>query len=205
MYKFSYFTETDNEKVIAFIKENSFAVVTGFGEQYPVASHIPLETEMKDGKLFLSGHLMRNTDHHKAFEKNNHVLVIFNGPHCFVNANWYPNTNSGSTWNYMTVHAKGKIKFTGEEGAYKAVEEITKKYVGENTAASFDKLTPEYISKMTKAIVGFTIEVEQLDNVFKLSQNHDAATRTYIASKLKEKGDANSVAIAKEMEHRLNI
>jgi predicted FMN-binding regulatory protein PaiB len=29
MYKFKYFTEDDNEKVIAFMKENSFAIITG--------------------------------------------------------------------------------------------------------------------------------------------------------------------------------
>jgi transcriptional regulator len=201
MYKFSYFTEEDNDKVIDFIKENPFAIITGFGDPYPVASHIPLEVEIINGQLFLSGHLMKNTDHHKAFMQNDNVLVIFTGPHCFVSANWYPNPAGGSTWNYMTVHAKGKIKFTGEEGAYKAVQDITKKYVGENTPASFDQLTPEYISKMTKAIVGFTIEVESIDNVFKLSQNHDEATRKNIIAKLKERGDANSIQVAAAMEN----
>ena len=33
MYKFSYFTEQDDEKVIAFIKDNSFAMVTGKGDK----------------------------------------------------------------------------------------------------------------------------------------------------------------------------
>ena len=92
------------------MKENSFAVITGFGEQYPVATHIPLEIEInEDGKIFLNGHLMKNTDHHKAFENNENVLVIFNGPHTYVSASWYENPQVASTWNYMAVHAKGKI------------------------------------------------------------------------------------------------
>lgn len=36
-------------------------------------------------------------------------LVIFTGPHCYVSASWYVTKNVASTWNYMDVHAKGKI------------------------------------------------------------------------------------------------
>ena len=51
MYKFPYYTETDKDKVIAFIQENYFAAITGHGDEYPVATQIPLEIEIKeDGK-----------------------------------------------------------------------------------------------------------------------------------------------------------
>ena len=203
MYKLPYFTEADPEKVISFMKENAFAVVTGVGDEYPVASHLPLNFETREDKIFLTGHLMRNTDHHKAFEKNEHVLVVFNGPHCFVSADWYNNPTVGSTWNYITVHAKGRIKFTDDEGTYKAINAITNKYVGTGTAASFDKLPEEYITRLLKAIVGFEIEVISFDNVFKLSQNHDEADRKNIIKHLKERADGKSVAIAKEMEREM--
>lgn len=201
MYKFPYFTEEDNDKVIAFMKENSFAVITGFGEQYPVASHIPVAVEMnEEGRLFLYGHLMKNTDHHKAFEKNENVLVVFNGPHTYVSASWYSNPQSASTWNYLAVHAKGKIKFTDEEGTYRAIEAVTNKYEGTESAAAFHKMPKEYITKMMKAIVGFSIEVESFENIFKLSQNQSAENRKSIIDHLKQRGDFHSDAIAKEME-----
>ena len=203
MYKLPYFTEQDQEKVITFMKENSFAMVTGFDDEYPVASHLPLNFEPRGEKIFLTGHLMKNTDHHKAFEKNENVLVVFNGPHCFVTAEWYTQPISGSTWNYITVHAKGKINFLDEAGTLKAINAITNKYVGMNNAASFDKLPDEYISRMVKAIVGFEIEVISFDNVFKLSQNHDEADRKVIIQKLKERGDCNSLAIAEAMGDRI--
>jgi transcriptional regulator len=53
---------------------------------------------------------------------------------------------------------------------------------------------------MVKAIVGFSIEVEALDNVFKLSQNRDEASQQNIIEQLRKRGDANSAAIANEME-----
>ena len=203
MYKLPYFTEQDKNTVISFMKANPFAVVTGAGSEFPVASHLPLHFENREEKIFLTGHLMRNTDHHKAFEKNNHVLVIFNGPHCFVSAEWYKNPASGSTWNYMTVHAKGKIHFLDEPGTRKAVNDITDKYVGKDKVASFDRLTDDYINSMVKAIVGFEIEVLSFDNVFKLSQNRDIEERRHIIQKLRERGDMQSMAVAEEMEKKL--
>jgi transcriptional regulator len=204
MYKFSYYTEQDTEKVIAFMKDNAFALITGTGEKYPVATQIPLEIKIKDGKIFLEGHLMRKTDHHLAFEKNNNVLVLFTGPHCFVSASWYTNPGVGSTWNYLTVHAKGKISFTDEEGTLKAVKAVSDKYEGTTSEGAFDNLPKEYIDHMVKAIVGFSIEVETLDNVFKLSQNRDVESQKNIIEQLKKRGDGNSVMIAEEMERRLN-
>ena len=204
MYKFPYYIEADTEKVIEFMKKNSFAIVTGLGEHYPAATHLPLEVEVaEDGKILLSGHMMKKTDHHIAFKKNENVLVIFNGPHAHVSASWYTNPVMGSTWNYMTVHAKGKIKFKDEQGTYEAVKAITNKYEGPESAASFDKLPHEYIDSMVKAIEGFTIEVESFENTFKLSQNRDKASQKNIIEQLKKRGDRNSAAVAEEMEKRL--
>jgi len=203
MYKFPYYTEQDEQQVIAFMKENAFALITGIGEQYPVATQIPLSTEIKAGKIFLHGHLMRKTDHHLAFEKNNNVLVLFTGPHCFVSASWYSNPSVGSTWNYMTVQAKGKITFTDEEGTYNAVKAVSDKYEGTASAGAFNNLPKEYIDHMIKAIIGFSIEVESFENTFKLSQNRDEASQKNIIEQLKKRGDENSFTIAVEMEKRL--
>jgi len=204
MYKFDYYTEHDEKIVLDFMKSHPFAIITGMGEKYPVASHIPLDIEEKNGKIFLHGHLMKKTDHHQAFENNNNVLVIFNGPHCYVSASWYTTPQMGSTWNYMTVHAKGKISYTDEAGTIAAVRAITEKFEGKDSLASFDKLPTAYVDAMVKAIVGFTIEVETLDNVFKLSQNRDEISILHIIAQLKQRGDANSIMIAEEMEQRLN-
>jgi transcriptional regulator len=203
MYKFSYYTEQDHEKVIDFMKQNSFALITGIAEAFPVATQIPLIIKINEGKIFLEGHMMKKTDHHLAFEKNSNVLVLFTGPHCFVNANWYTDPKMGSTWNYMTVHAKGKITFMDEEGTRNAVKAISDEYAGTLSESAYDNLPATYINHMVKAIQGFTIEVEAFDNVFKLSQNRDKESQKNIIKQLRKSGDANAAAIAHEMETRL--
>lgn len=130
-------------------------------------------------------------------------MVIFTGPHCFVNANWYTDPHVGSTWNYMTVQAKGKISFMDEEGTRNAVKAVSDKYAGTGTEGSFDNLPKEYIGHMVKAIAGFSIEVESIENTFKLSQNRDKASQKNIIAQLRKQSDGNSSAIADEMEKRL--
>ena len=153
--------------------------------------------------MIFTGHIMRNTDHHKAFELNNNVLVVFNGPHCHVSASWYTDPLSGSTWNYMTVHAKGKITFGDEPGTRKIVELITNKFESPESEAAFSKLPVEYVDRLVKAIIVFTITVDSIDNVFKLSQNHHVETRNSIIRHLNARGDANSLGIAAEIEKRI--
>lgn len=205
MYKLDHFTEKNTNKIIAFIKANSFALVTGFGDEYPVATQIPLEIICIADKLFLTGHIMKKTDHHLAFAKDDKVLVVFSGPHCYVSASWYNNPQSASTWNYMTVQAKGKIIFTDEEGTYKAIQSLTGKYEETASSAAFNKMPKAYVMPMLKAIIGFTIEVESLAATFKLSQNKQPDEQRNIIHQLRNRGDEQSVKIAGEMENLIII
>jgi transcriptional regulator len=204
MYKLAHFTETNDVAVIDFMKENSFAIITAIGETYPVATQVPLFIDINQaGKIFLAGHIMRKTDHHKAFEKNENVLVLFTGPHTYVSASWYTQPQTASTWNYMTVHAKGKISLLDETATYEAIKNITNKYEGTATAAAFNKMEDDYIASMLKAIIAFSIEVETIENVFKLSQNRDEQSKKNIIEGLQQRADENSKMIAAEMLKRM--
>jgi transcriptional regulator len=202
MYKLPYFTEEDDETVFEFIQKHPFAIIAGINGNVPVATHVPLDIKRIEGRISFTGHMMKNTDHHKAFAENENVLVIFTGPHCYVSAGWYVKKEVASTWNYIDVHARGTIKFANEEETKKIVEGITNRYEGLESPAAFDKLPPEYVDRLVKAIIGFTIEVSLIENVFKLSQNHDEKTRESIIQKLEHDGDAGSKAIALEMKKR---
>lgn len=200
MYKLPYFTETDEEKVFEFMQKTTFSLITGIYQGRPVATHVPLEVKRKNGKVILTGHIMKGTGHHKAFAENEKVLVIFSGPHCYVSASWYVKKNVASTWNYMDVHAIGNIRLVGEEETKKIIRNITNKYENEDSESAFNKLPEEYVDSLLKAIAGFHIEVESIENVFKLSQNHDEVTRKQIIENLRKTNDYFAGEIAKEME-----
>jgi transcriptional regulator len=117
MYSLPYYKEKNKEVIIQFIHEHPFAFLTGCKENgEPTATQIPVFIDNRDGKYFLSGHMMRQTDHHKAFEKNPNVLAVFTGPHTYVSASWYDNPRQASTWNFMSVHVRGLLKYLDEDG-----------------------------------------------------------------------------------------
>lgn len=203
MYKFSYYREIDEKKVLEFMREQSFAMVIGMGDQFPAATQLPLEVTEENGKIWFTGHLMRNTDHHRAFEKNKNVLVIFSSPHAYIDANWYKQKAKASTVNYMSVHAQGIIHFLDETGTRKTIEQITDKHIGKNTEASFAHLPEAYIQQNLKAIIGFRVEVTQLDHVFKLSQNYDAEDRAAIVTELEKRKTPGDLFIAHQMKKQL--
>jgi len=203
MYKVAYYNDVPHERMVAFMKANSMAIVIGFGLEYPAASHLPLELIEENGKTKLSGHLMRKTDHHLAFEKNENVLVIFSSPAAVISAEWYAEPAVASTINYMTVHAKGKIKFTDEAGTREAIRKITDKEIGINNPASFNNISEEYVAAMVKAIVGFTIEIENMEAVFKLSQNRNEKDFLNIIINLEQRNEPGDIFIAQQMKNLL--
>jgi|SRR6218665_74918 len=204
MYSLPDYKEQDDEVIRKFIDDNPFAFVSGCdADNKPVATQVPVFIEEENGKKILRGHLMKNTDHHKAFLHNPNVLVVFTGRHSYVSATWYSNPHTASTWNYMSVHAKGLMTFLDDEGLIEVLKKTTLHFEGNNEKSStyFDNIDEGYKQKYMKAIVAFEIEVTSLDHVFKLSQDKNAESYKNIKAKLKEQG-GDAQAIADEMEKR---
>lgn len=204
MYNFSYFKEKDRQVILDFIEDNPFAFLAGSylsGKQ--VATQIPILFEERNEELFLQGHIMRNTDHHKSFVENPNALVVFTGPGTYVSASWYSNSQIGSTWNYMSIHVSGQMNFMSSDELIEFMRKFTLKFEKGNTESStiYDNLPDSFLSKMMPAIVGFEIKADNIDNVFKLSQNRDEKSYLNIISKLEAQG-GNSALIALEMKKR---
>ena len=203
MYNLPYFKEKDQQVVLDFIRQHPFAFIAGCSEDgKPVATQIPVFIDERDGKLFLSGHIMKNTDHHKAFLHNSNVLAVFTGAHTYVSASWYEEKEQASTWNYISVHAKGILKFLDEQALLDVLKRTTNHFENNPySGANFEDLSAEYIQRLAKAIIAFEVEVLQIDNVFKLSQNRDEKSYHTIMDKL-EAQDADGKYIAEEMKKR---
>lgn len=204
MYNLPYFKENDPQEVLRFIHEHPFAFLTGCDEaSKPVATQVPVFMEEKDGRLYLTGHLMRNTDHHKAFVTNPAVLCVFTGPHSYVSATWYTDPHQASTWNYMSVHVKGSMRFLDEERLVAVLKKTSLHFEGNNPESTtvYDNLPEAYRSPLLKAIVAFEVEVTEIDTVFKLSQNKDKESYHNVMQHLSGM-DSDASAVADEMEKR---
>jgi len=198
MYDLPYYKESDEEAIKQFVREHPFAFISGCDkDSKPVATQVPVFIDEKDDKILLTGHIMRNTDHHKAFAQNSNVLAVFTGPHTYVSATWYDNPYQASTWNYMSVHARGTIRFGDEADLEAILKRLTLHYENNNPSSTtiFDNLPAAYRERLMKAIVAFEIEVTSMEHVFKLSQDRDEKSYDNIAIQLKKQGgEAQQIA-----------
>ncbi len=206
MYNLPHHKENDPQIIKQFVDKYPFAFLTGCdSENKPIATQIPLFIEEKDGKKILSGHIMKNTDHHKTFLHNSNILAVFTGHHTYVSGTWYSNPHIPSTWNYMSVHAKGTIKFLDDNALEDVLRKVSLHFENFNKDSStiFDNLPKEFIQRAMPYIVAFEIEITEMDTVFKLSQDRDYVSYKNIIAKLKQQDESGQV-IAAEMEKRIH-
>ncbi len=205
MYDLPYHKERNEAVIKDFMGRYPFAFLTGCdADNKPVVTQVPIFLEEREGRKWLSGHIMKNTDHHKAFMMNENVLAVFTGHHAYVSGSWYVNPHTPSTWNFMSVHAKGIIHLLEDEGAIINVLRKTSLHFENNNTQSatiYDNLPADYTHRLMKAIVAFEIEVVELDTIFKLSQDRDSESYHNIMEHLKLQGESGQV-IAAEMEKR---
>lgn len=207
MYDLPYHKEQDPKVVRDFIGRYPLATLIGCdAKQSPVATQIPVFIEEVEGREVLRGHFMRKTDHHRAFEYNQNVLVVFSGHNCYVSGTWYSNPSTASTWNYMSVHVKGTLRFLDKAGLVDVLRKTTLHFEDGNLESQtiFDNLPPQYTEKLLPAIVAFEIEISEIDTVFKLSQERDYESYQNIIGMLKQR-DHDGQVIASEMEKRATL
>ncbi|MGC4038834.1 MAG: FMN-binding negative transcriptional regulator [Chitinophagaceae bacterium] len=203
MYNLPHFKEKNQQVVIDFMKQHPFAMLIGSANNKSYATQIPMLFDERNGKMILLGHMMRKQDHQRAFEENPQVLVVFTGPHTYVSATWYADPHQASTWNYMSVHARGTIRFLDEAGLIDALKKLSLHYENNNTSSSttYENLPADYTAKLIKSIIAFEVEVDSIENVFKLSQNRDEESYHHIMDKLSAQ-DEDGKLIAEEMKKR---
>ena len=198
MYNYPHYKEHDKEKIIAFMKDHPFITLIGTDKNGRIeATQIPVLVEEKEGRLFIYGHIAKKSDHHKAFEENPNVLALFTGAHTYVSGTWYSgNPHQASTWNYISVHARGQIKFLDEAALIELLKKLSLHFENNDltSSTSYDNLPGDYKEKLIKAILAFEIEVTEMDNVHKLSQNRDEKSYDNIVQQLKQQeGDAKEI------------
>jgi len=203
MYNVPHFKASDQKEVIDFMHAHPFIILCGIdANNTPVATHIPCLIEERDDKIFLRAHAMRKQQHTNAFAENSNVLAIFHGAHTYVSASWYENKQTASTWNYQAVHAKGVLKFLGEEGLHEVISKLTEKFENNPHSPSLvQRMEDDYVKSMMKAIIAFEIEITEIQHIFKLSQNRDKKSYENIVERLSEQ-DADAQTIATTMRER---
>jgi len=180
LYQPSHFAVAERATLVALMRERPLATLVSVADGEPGFTHLPLEVEESDGRLRLLGHVARANPHWSQWSDGAQVTAIFHGPDGYVSPRWYSAREAVPTWNYVVVHARGRLSLTHDSGAK---ERILKALIDRHDAGyrrHWDQLSEAYREGMKRAIVGVTIEVERLDGKFKLSQNRPSQDRATV-------------------------
>jgi transcriptional regulator len=196
------YEEKDPEKIHAFIRANSFAVLISVQEGRPIGTHIPLLLEKDgEGRDILVGHISKGNEQKYSLKDGADVLAIFAGPHTYVSPRWYTELNV-PTWNYIAVHVYGTVRIMEGEELREALTKMIDRYEHPMPRpVKLEEIPEKTFEDDFRGIVGFAIVVNEIQAAYKLSQNRDDASYHRVIEELEE-GDAGARAIAEEMKGR---
>lgn len=178
MYVPTQFVERRPEILIGAIREVQLAVlVTASSDDYH-ATHIPMIMKETDGTRVLEGHVARQNPHWEALVSDPKAsIAIFQGPHAYVTPSWYETKQLHGkvvpTWNYIAVHAHGVLEAIEDPAWLRGhLEELT----GTNESHrdqpwALDDAPGDFITNLTRAIVGLRLNIDRLEGSWKLIQH----------------------------------
>jgi transcriptional regulator len=198
LYTPAHFAETRLPVLQSLMQAYPLATLVALTAEGLVANHIPLMfMAAPAGALgepapvgFLRGHVARANPLWRNFDPATEVLAIFQGPQAYISPSLYPSKRDDGrvvpTWNYVVVHAHGKLQIHDDPVWTRAlVEQLTVEHESPRPAPwAVSDAPPDYIEQMTRAIVGIEIPVARLAGKWKTSGNHPAANRAGVAQGL---------------------
>lgn len=206
MYIPNAFREQDIEKLVAFMRTNSFATLVSIHSNVPLASHVPLVVTVEDNVVKLTGHLAKQNPQWQVFDQSE-SLAIFTGPHAYISPSLYEKHESVPTWNYIAVHAYGIPQIitldNSPELMDKMIDEMIATY-GSDYKSQWDSLSDNFRQVMMNGIVGFEMIATRLEGKYKLSQNRSHTDQYNVAHALLQSTDQEAQAIGTAMQENLD-
>lgn len=191
------YREEDPQVIYNFMKDHGFPALVSNDGGTLLATHLPVEVRMKDnGRFMVYGHMSRANPQWRSIG-DQEVLMIFQGAHTYISPRWYDHVNV-PTWNYMIVHAYGKIRMLEGEELLGLLKSLVAKYEEEHEY-SLERLPADFVEKEMKGVAGFILDVTRVDAAYKLSQNRNDRDHANIIAELEKRGHDDSSAIAQAM------
>jgi transcriptional regulator len=192
------FAEHDLGVVHDLIEAHSFGMLIASAEGgVPMIAHLPFLLDRSRGpRGTLLAHVARANPLRLALDAGAPVVAVFRGPHGYVSPNWYASRDEVPTWNYAVVHAHGVARPLDDDELLDLLARLAAVHErGQPDPWSLADLTPETMSQLFPAIVGFAMEITALESKLKLSQNRRDEDREGALRGLRERGTPDDLAL----------
>ena len=176
MYQPPHFKSTDRAIAAELIRANAFAsLISSDDDGVPFVSHLPLHLESAGDKFTLLGHCAKPNPHWRYLQARPTAVVTFLGPHAYLSPQVYPDLARVPSWNYLAVHCTVRARLVEDPDAKDA---LLKTLIGDHEPAyaqQWRAMDPELARKLLAGIVGFELEVLDLQCKLKLNQHRPEA------------------------------
>jgi transcriptional regulator len=168
------------------------------------AVHMPFVLDRLVGRYgALAGHVARANPVWTTFAPGRELLVIFQGPHCYVSPDWYATPGLVPTWNYLAVHCYGSPRILGGEdaviGHLRRLSALAEERLLPKRPWTLERVERTRLAALLPQIVAFEIEITRIEGKRKLNQNRRAADRAGVIHALEGSSRGDDLAIAEAM------
>ncbi len=206
MYVPRHFKEDRVPELHAAIRGIALGTLVSAGPTGLIASHVPMLVDPEPAPFgTLLGHIARANPHGEV-PPDTEALAIFLGPNAYITPSWYATKRETEkvvpTWNYVAVHASGRLRFFDDPARLLAlVTRLTDTHEAPREAPwAVSDAPAEFVSGMLAAIVGFELPIARLEGKWKISQNRPAVDRAGVIDGLGREGGPAEAAVAQIME-----
>jgi transcriptional regulator len=198
---------SDRALLIEAMRANSFAILFGPNGAGPDdemrATHLPLVIKDEGEHGVLEGHFAKANTHWQSLASRD-TLVVFPGPHSYVSPSLYEEQLSVPTWNYIAIHAYGKLQLIEEDAPKEALLAGLIEANEPAYATRWHSLADGFRRTMLAGIVGFRIPIARIEGKFKISQNRPEADRRNV-HEAHAKGTTDQQSLASWMKRLAGI
>lgn len=168
------------------------------------ASHLPFLVDRDIGELGrLVGHCARANPQWQQLKDGDEVLLAFLGPNTHVSPSWYASHPRAPTWLYAAVHVRGRITLLHDK---QTLREIVWRFSDDleppDSTWSIHS-TGDYVDRLLPGIVGFHIEIADIQTQLRLAQQNTMEDRNRVYEALNA-GSLRTQQVA-QLVHRFAI
>ncbi len=204
MYIPAHNREDDLATIQAWMRDYSFANLVSAGDDgVPIATSLPFLYRADPAPYgTLEAHMALGNPQWRTFRQDREALVIFQGPHAYVTPSWYEKALSVPTWNYIAVHAYGVPRIMEDSSVlYEHLKRLIQFHEAQFSEPwPFEQLPGDFVKRMMKGVVGFSIEITHLEGKRKASQNRTPVEQARVAEELSRNADSSVSTMGRLMK-----
>lgn len=167
------FDWTDRAEMLRFVADRSFAHIFTASDAGLFVVHAPVLVN-GDGKIrFHVARRNRMAEH----VDGRHLLISVAGRDAYQSANWYASDNQVPTWHYESVEIEGVARTLSDEELVTLLDDLSHDHEGRHSPEqpwTSAKMKPGSFEAMTKAIVGFEVDLTEVRGTRKFNQHKSA-------------------------------